>query len=82
VLILHDGDVCHRGIGVLMGALGGRQHALSKEQVAEALELYDEGNYWWQIAIIMRVSISTLMRYIRNAERYGYSFWTGNPRED
>ena len=29
-----------------MGALGGRQHALSKEQVAEALELYEQGNYW------------------------------------
>lgn len=82
MLVFHDGDVCHRGIGVLMGNIGGRQHALSKEQVAEALELYEEGNYWWQIAIMMRVSQSTLMRYIRNAEKYGYSFWTSYPRED
>jgi len=65
-----------------MGNIGGRQHALSKEQVAEALELYEEGNYWWQIAIMMRVSQSTLMRYIRNAEKYGYSFWISYPRED
>jgi len=82
VLVLHDGDVCHRGAGVLMGAVTGHRNALSKNQVAEALELYDEGYYWWQIATMMRVSQSTLMRYIRNAERYGYSFWTGNPTED
>jgi transposase-like protein len=65
-----------------MGAVTGHRNALSKNQVAKALELYDEGYYWWQIATMMRVSQSTLMRYIRNAERYGYSFWTGNPTED
>lgn len=62
--------------------LAGKKFALSKDEVAEALVLADAGHYWWQIAIILGVAQSTLMRYVRGAERYGYSFWTDNPRED
>ena len=60
----------------------GAKYALSKKEVAKALELADAGHYWWQIAIIMGVANSTLMRYVRGAERYGYSFWSDNPSED
>lgn len=62
--------------------LAGKKFALSKEQVARAMELSDEGHYWWQIAIMLGVAQSTLMRYVRGAELYGYSFWTDRPRYD
>jgi hypothetical protein len=62
--------------------LAGKKFALSKEQVARAMELSDEGHYWWQIAVMLGVAQSTLMRYVRGAERYGYSFWTDRPRDD
>jgi hypothetical protein len=62
--------------------LAGKKFALSKEQVARAMELSDEGHYWWQIAIMLGVAQSTLMRYVRGAELYGYSFWTDRPRDD
>ncbi len=62
--------------------LAGNKFALSKEQVARAMELSDEGHYWWQIAIMLGVAQSTLMRYVRGAELYGYSFWTDRPSED
>lgn len=62
--------------------LAGKKFSLSKEEVAKAIELSDEGHYWWQVAIILGVANSTLMRYVRGAERYGYSFWTDYPRED
>jgi hypothetical protein len=32
--------------------------------------------------VMLGVASSTLMRYVRGAERYGYSFWSENPRED
>jgi transposase-like protein len=62
--------------------LAGKKFALSKKEVAKALELAEEGHYWWQIAVMLGVASSTLMRYVRGAERYGYSFWSENPRED
>lgn len=62
--------------------LAGKKFCLSKNQVAKALVLAEEGHYWWQIAIMLGVAQSTLMRYVRGAERYGYSFWSEYPRED
>ena len=55
---------------------------LSKEQIAEALELASDGWYWQNIADKFGVSASALMRYVRAAERYGYSFWSQYPKED
>jgi len=53
---------------------------LTIDQVAEAMELANKGVYWGNIAEILGVHPSTLMRYIRAAEIYGYSFWSPNPR--
>ena len=52
---------------------------LTIDQVAEAMELADKGVYWGNIAEVFGVHRSTLMRYIRGAEMYGYSFWSQNP---
>tara|TARA_B100000085_G_scaffold39025_1_gene32149 strand:+ start:129 stop:347 length:219 start_codon:yes stop_codon:yes gene_type:complete len=60
-----------------------RRYALTKAQVAKAMEMYNSGNwYWGGIAEHFKVDKSTLMRYIRGAEIYGYSLWTETPRED
>lgn len=60
-----------------------RKYALSKNQIAQAMEMYDSGRwYWGGIALHFGVSIQTLRRYVRGAELYGYSFWTPHPRED
>jgi hypothetical protein len=60
-----------------------RRYALTKAQVAKAMEMYNSGDhYWLGIAEHFRVDKSTLMRYIRAAEIYGYSFWTDRPNED
>ena len=49
----------------------------------KAMEMYNSGNwYWGGIAEHFKVDKSTLMRYIRGAEIYGYSLWTETPRED
>ena len=48
---------------------------LTIDQVAEAMELANNGVYYGNIALILGVSRMTLMRYIYGAERYGYSFW-------
>lgn len=52
---------------------------LTIEQVAEAMELADRGVYWGNIAEVFGVSRQTLMRCVRGAQTYGYSFWTQNP---
>ena len=49
--------------------------ALTIEQVAEAFELVDKGVYRENIASVMGVSTTCLNRYLRNARRYGYSYW-------
>ncbi len=60
-----------------------RRYALSKKQVASAMEMYNNGDkYWGGIADHFKVDKGTLMRYIRAAEIYGYSFWTERPSED
>jgi hypothetical protein len=47
------------------------------------MEMYNNGDhYWGGIAEHFKVDRSTLMRYIRAAEIYGYSFWTDRPNED
>jgi len=61
--------------------LAGKKFALNKSEVAKAFELAEEGYYWWQIAIMVGVAQSTLMRYVRGAEIYGYSFWSEYPRD-
>jgi transposase-like protein len=55
---------------------------LSKDQVAEAMELLDQGVAFEAVANEFDVHRSTLSKYIRCAELYGYSFWRRNPRED
>ncbi len=55
---------------------------LSKDQVAEAMELLDQGVSFEAVANEFDVHRSTLSKYIRCAELYGYSFWSRNPRED
>lgn len=55
---------------------------LSKEQIAEAMELLDQGVVLGTVANEFDVHRSTLERYLRCAELYGYSFWSRNPRQD
>ena len=55
---------------------------LSIDQVAEAMELRDKGVFMGNVAELFSVSPSTLMRYIYGAERYGYSFWETERREN
>ena len=55
---------------------------LSKYQVAEAMELLDQGVVFETVANEFDVHRSTLAKYIRCAEIYGYSFWSRNPRQD
>lgn len=60
-----------------------RRYALTKAQVARAMEMYNNGDHYWNgIAQHFKVDKGTLMRYIRAAEIYGYSFWTETPTED
>ena len=54
---------------------------LSKEQVAEAKDLYYEGVLLENLATIFDVSSMTIARYIRAYERYGESFWSPYPTE-
>ena len=55
---------------------------LTIDQVAEAMELNQKGVHWQNIADVFGVSRMTLMRYIYGAERYGYSFWETERREN
>lgn len=48
---------------------------LSIEQVAEAFELRQKGVYYANIAMILGVSETTLRRYMKAAEKYGFSYW-------
>jgi hypothetical protein len=48
---------------------------LSIEQVAEAFELRQKGVYYANIAMIFGVAETTLKRYMRAAEKYGFSYW-------
>ena len=52
--------------------------ALTIDQVAKAFELRTKGLYYSNIALTLGVSVSTLQRYMRAAERYGYAFWSDN----
>jgi|OM-RGC.v1.035005465 hypothetical protein len=54
---------------------------LTVNQIAEALELRQTGVYWENIASILNTDRNTLMRYVRAAERYGFSYWTDNPED-
>lgn len=51
---------------------------LSIDQVAYCFEELDKGASQEALAFELRVSTSTLRRYIRAAERYGFSFWSVN----
>ena len=55
---------------------------LTIDQIAEAMELNQKGVHWQNIAAVFGVSRMTLMRYIYGAERYGYSFWETERREN
>lgn len=55
------------------------KHKLTIEQVAEAIELLDSGVTFENVAGAFEIHRSTLARYIRGAELYGYSFWSRNP---
>ena len=57
-------------------------YKMTKYQVAEAMELLDQGVAFEAVANEFDVHRSTLSKYIRCAELYGYSFWSRNPRED
>ena len=56
------------------------RHKMTKEQVAEAMELLNAGVTAESLGIVYGISPSTLRKYIRNAETYGYSFWSATPR--
>lgn len=48
---------------------------LTIEHVAYAFELRSQHCSYESIALDLDVSIPTLRKYMRNAERYGYAFW-------
>lgn len=54
---------------------------LTIDQIAEVMELRQTGVYWENIATLFDTNINTLMRYVRAAERYGFSYWTDNPED-
>ena len=51
---------------------------ISIEQMAEVMELRTKGVAWDNLGIIFEVSSTTLRRYVRLAERYGFGFWAGD----
>jgi len=54
---------------------------LTIDQVAEALELRNSGVFVWAIAKLFDVHESTLRKTLRNAERYGFSYWSTQPTD-
>lgn len=64
---------------MVVGDLLNTKYVLSKEQIAEAMELADRGVYLENIAMVFGVGRLTLTKYMRAAEKYGYSFWSQNP---
>lgn len=54
---------------------------LTIDQVAEALELQNSGVFIWAIAKLLHVHESTLRKTLRNAERYGFSYWSTQPTD-
>ena len=56
-----------------------RKPRLSIEQIAEAFELHNKGVYYANIAMVFGVSHRVLRRHMKDAERYGFSFWGKTP---
>ena len=52
------------------------QPKLSIEQIAEVFELRVKGVAWENLAIIFGVNAKTLVKYHRQAARFGFDFWT------
>ena len=55
-----------------------RYGRLSIDQVAYCFEELDKGASQEALAFELRISTTTLRRYLRAAERYGFSFWSVN----
>ena len=55
------------------------KYKLNIEQIAQAMEMLDQGVTVGNVANEFEVHSSTLARYIRGAEMYGFSFWSRNP---
>ena len=49
---------------------------LSIEQMAEVMELRVKGVSWTNLSIIFNVSDKTLKKYVRQAQMYGFYYWT------
>jgi predicted transcriptional regulator len=47
--------------------------------VAEAIELLEKGVIYEHVAKVYGINVSTLRKYVRGAELYGYSYWSRNP---
>lgn len=46
------------------------------DEMAEVMELREKGVSWDNLAIIFDISRTTLKKYYRNAQLYGFDFWT------
>lgn len=57
-------------------------YKMTKDEVAEAIELLEKGVIYANVAKVFGVSASTLRKYVRGAELYGYSYWSRNPTID
>ena len=57
-------------------------YKMTKEQVAEAIELLEKGVICEHVAEVYGINVSTLRKYVRGAELYGYSYWSRNPLLD
>jgi DnaJ-class molecular chaperone len=48
---------------------------LTKDEMAEAYELYTAGVYISNLALLFHVSETTMSKYLRQVELYGYALW-------
>lgn len=56
--------------------LGMRMPKLTIEEMAEVFELRDKGVSWVNLSMIFNISDTTIKKYYRNAQRFGFYYWT------
>lgn len=49
---------------------------LSIDEMGEAYELRNKGVSYENLAIIFGVSVRTIKKYLRQAEQFGFDYWT------
>ena len=57
------------------------RNSLPIKTVLKAIQLKEQGYYWNGIALELGVNYNRLLKYIRNYQRYGESYWSDQPME-